>query len=89
MMVTATLQEAKAKLNSLIDAALRGEDVVFLRGSKVVVRLQPITEAELEIAPQLTDTQAERFWKEVGKTSAKTFSTSTRAVRFLKNSHRS
>jgi len=84
-MITVTLQEAKAKLNQLVDAARAGEEVVLMRGSKVVVRLQPLSERDLEIAPSLTDAQAERFWKEVKKEGKKSFRTPKSAVKFLKN----
>lgn len=83
-MITITLQEAKAKLNKLVDAALAGEDVVLLRGSKIIARLLPMTEKDLEIAPQLTDAQAERFWSEVKTKPSKKFSSPQQSVHFLK-----
>lgn len=82
-MISATLQEAKAKLNQLVEAALAGEDVVLMRGAKVVARLMPLSEENLEITPQLTDTQAERFWGEIDGESSKSFRTAQAAVRHL------
>jgi prevent-host-death family protein len=83
-MITVTLQEAKAKLNQLVDAARSGKEVVLMRGSKVVARLQPLSEADLEISPRLTDSQAERFWHEIEKSGAKKVSSPKAAVQFLK-----
>ena len=37
----------------------------MLRGSKHVVALTPITDADLELAPRLSDAQAERFWQRI------------------------
>lgn len=79
-----TLQEAKAKLNKLVEAARAGEDVILLRGSKIVARLLPISEKDLEVAGQLTDAQAERFWKEIKTKPAKTFQNPRAAVSHLK-----
>jgi prevent-host-death family protein len=64
-MITATIREARAKLNLLIDRALAGEDVVLLRGSKPVVALTPITEADLELSYRISDEQADRLWAKV------------------------
>jgi antitoxin (DNA-binding transcriptional repressor) of toxin-antitoxin stability system len=58
-----TIKEAKARLNELIEAALGGEDVVLMRGSKHVVAIVPLTEEDLYVAPRLTDDQAARLWK--------------------------
>ena len=87
-MITATLQEAKAKLNKLVDQARSGEDVVLLRGSKVVARLQSLSEMDLEVTAVLTDAQAERFWSEVEKTSEK-FKNPQTAIQHLKKIRRS
>ena len=64
-MITATIREAKAKLNDLIDKALQGEEVVLLRGSKHVVALTPVTDDDLELSAHLTDAQAGRFWDRI------------------------
>jgi prevent-host-death family protein len=58
-----TIREAKARLNALVEAAERGEQVVLMRGSKHVVAIVPISVEDLELTPSLTDSQAERFWR--------------------------
>ena len=40
------LYEAKTNLSKLIDAALRGEEVVIARGSDPVVRLVPLKDSK-------------------------------------------
>lgn len=86
-MITVTLREAKAKLNQLVEKARSGEQVVLLRGSEVVATLTPLTPEDLEIAPQLTDAQAKRFWEKVHRAPVKSFSSPSKAVAFLKKSH--
>jgi antitoxin (DNA-binding transcriptional repressor) of toxin-antitoxin stability system len=49
----------------LVEAAERGEHVVLMRGSKHVAAIVPITSDDLEIAPSLTDAQAERLWSQI------------------------
>lgn len=83
-MITVTLQEAKAKLNKLVDLTLEGEQVVLMRGAKIVATLMPLSANDLELSSQLTDTQAERFWQEVKQSNTKSFSSSKQAVEFLK-----
>ncbi len=82
-----TIKEAKAKLNELVDAAVSGEEVVLMRGSKHVAAIVPITAAELEMVPRLTDDQAARFWRllaeEEKKTGTRAFSTAAGAVAHL------
>ena len=58
-----TIKEAKAHLNELVEAAMGGEDVVLMRGSKHVAAIVPLTEADLYMAARLTDEQATRLWK--------------------------
>lgn len=58
-----TIKEAKAHLNELIEAARNGEQVVLLRGSEHVAAIVPISAADLEIKPQLTDRQADSLWQ--------------------------
>ncbi|TMQ27642.1 MAG: hypothetical protein E6J90_02055 [Deltaproteobacteria bacterium] len=58
-----TIKEAKAHLNELVEAALGGEDVVLMRGSKHVAAIVPLGEDDLQIAPRLTDEQATKIWK--------------------------
>lgn len=64
-MHTVTIREAKARLNALVDAAERGEQVVLMRGSKLVAAIVPVSPADLELAPRLTDPQAERLWRQI------------------------
>src|SRR5262245_58726468 len=58
-----TIREAKARLNELVEAATRGEQVVLMRGSKHVAALVPVSSEELELPPRLSDPQAERLWR--------------------------
>ena len=60
-----TIREAKARLNALVEAAVRGEQVVLMRGSKHVAAIVPLSAEDLELAPHLTDRQAERFWRDL------------------------
>jgi len=83
-MITATLQEAKAKLNQLVEKARSGETVVLLRGSEIVAEIRPLSSQDLEIHPSLSDRQAEKFWQEVGKSEGPSFPTTVAAVSFLK-----
>lgn len=83
-MITATLQEAKAKLNKLVELAQAGQEVVLFRGSRVVARILPLSEKDLELAARLSDAQADRFWKEIRKERGKGFPGPQAAVRHLK-----
>ncbi len=83
-MKTFTLQEAKAKLNQLVDDALAGEDVVLMRGSKIVATIRPLTEADLDISPRLTNRQAERFWQQASESKKRGFRGPREAVTSLK-----
>lgn len=82
-----TLREAKAHLNELVEAATRGEQVVLMRGSKHVVALVPLSADELELAPRLSDPQAERLWKRLASESrggrSRVFETPEDAVAYL------
>jgi len=60
-----TIREAKARLNALVDAAERGEQVVLMRGSRLVAAIVPVSLDDFELAPRLTDPQAERLWKQI------------------------
>jgi prevent-host-death family protein len=40
------IHEAKTQLSKLIEAALRGEEVVIARANKPVVRLEPVAEQQ-------------------------------------------
>lgn len=83
-MVTVTLQEAKAKLNQLVEKALAGEVVVLMRRAQIVAMIHPISSDDIEVHPQLTDLQAKRFWEGIGKEKKKKFSGSGKAIRALK-----
>jgi antitoxin (DNA-binding transcriptional repressor) of toxin-antitoxin stability system len=60
-----TIREAKARLNALVEAAERGEQVVLMRGSRHVAQIVPLVAQDLEVAPRLSDGQAERLWREL------------------------
>jgi prevent-host-death family protein len=64
-MEAVTIREAKARLNALVEAAERGEQVVLMRGSKLVAAIVPISAHDLELASSLTDPQAERLWRQL------------------------
>ena len=64
-MEAVNIREAKARLNALVEAAERGEQVVLMRGSKLVAAIVPLSAEDLEITPRLTDRQAERFWRQL------------------------
>jgi antitoxin (DNA-binding transcriptional repressor) of toxin-antitoxin stability system len=62
-MQAVTIRDAKARLDALVEAAERGEQVVLMRGAKHVALIVPPSEADLEVSPRLADSQAERFWR--------------------------
>lgn len=64
-MEAVTIREAKARLNALVEAAERGEQVVLMRGSRLVAAIVPVSAADLELAPRLSDPQAERLWQQL------------------------
>lgn len=64
-MQAVTIREAKARLNALVEAAERGEQVVLMRGSRLVAAIVPVSAADLELGPRLSDPQAERFWRQL------------------------
>ena len=64
-MEAVTIREAKARLNALVEAAERGEQVVIMRGSKLVAAIVPVSENDFELHPRLTDAQAERLWRQI------------------------
>jgi prevent-host-death family protein len=87
-----TIREAKARLNALIDAAERGEQVVLMRGSRLVAAIVPVSADDLELAPRLTDPQAERLWRQIDGERASgaslVFETPEKAVAHLASSPR-
>jgi prevent-host-death family protein len=82
-----TIREAKARLNELVEAATRGEQVVLMRGSKHVAALVPVSTEELELPPRLSDPQAERLWRRLARElrdgSSVAFETPEKAVAYL------
>ena len=62
-MQAVTIREAKARLNALVQAAERGEQVVLMRGSKLVAAIVPVSADDFELGPRLSDQQAERLWR--------------------------
>jgi antitoxin (DNA-binding transcriptional repressor) of toxin-antitoxin stability system len=64
-MQAVTIREAKARLNALVEAAERGEQVVLMRGAQHVALIVPLSAEDLEVAPRLSDRQAERLWREI------------------------
>ena len=58
------VHEAKSQLSKLIEATLRGEDVVIARGDKPVVRMVPVVARQqvvFGIIPELVGTEAPDF----------------------------
>ncbi len=64
-MQAVTIREAKARLNALVEAAQRGEQIVLMRGSTHVAAIVPLSSDDLEMAPRLSDPQAERLWRQL------------------------
>lgn len=87
-MIAVTIKEAKARLNRLIDEAAGGEQVVFMRGSKHVAALVPVTAEDIELSPRLTDDQAARLWKaladEQARGTTQVFESAPEAVEHLR-----
>jgi prevent-host-death family protein len=88
-MKAVTIREAKARLNALVEAAERGEQIVLMRGSKHVAAIVAISADDLELAPTLTDAQADRFWRQLREEreagAAMVFDSPERAVTSLRN----
>lgn len=70
-MICATMKDAKARLNRLVQSAEQGESVVLMRGSRHVAAIVPISEDDLELSLSLTDEQAGRFWQSIEETPLK------------------
>lgn len=64
-MICATLKEAKAKLNKLVEQAVSGEDVVLMKGSRHVAAIVRISEDDLELVPRLSNIQATHLWEQI------------------------
>lgn len=54
-MSTHSVAEAKNRLSSLIERALRGEEVVITRHGRPVVELRPLTGAARPVTPEALD----------------------------------
>jgi prevent-host-death family protein len=79
-----TIKEAKAHLNELVDAAVAGQQVVLMRGSKHVAAIVPVTAEELELPTRLTDEQASRLWRSLAEQDVATYGSVERAVAALR-----
>ena len=49
-----TVSQAKSQLSAYIKSAEQGEQVVIMRGSKPAVLLRPVSEKDLNLAPELS-----------------------------------
>ena len=47
-----TIQQATEQLSSLIEATLRGEEVIIVQGDAPIVKLTPISPTEQSVIPQ-------------------------------------
>jgi prevent-host-death family protein len=70
-MICATLKEAKATLNKLVEQAAAGEEVVLMRGSRHVAVIMPISDDDIELSVRLSDAQAARLWERIDGEIAK------------------
>jgi prevent-host-death family protein len=88
-MKAVTIREAKARLNALVEAAERGEQIVLMRGSKHVAAIVPVSADDLELAPSLTDAQADRLWRQLHEErhagTSMVFDSPERAATFLRS----
>ena len=61
--------------------------MVLMRGAKHVALIVPLTEADLEVSPRLTDAQAERLWRQIAGErrdgASLVMETAAKAVAFL------
>ena len=89
-MQAVTIREAKTRLNELINAAARGEQVVLMRRSQHVATIVPISARDVELITSITDAQADRFWQglheESEQKASATFKSVDMAVRALRKS---
>ncbi len=87
-MVAVTLKSAKARLNELVNRALEGEDIVLMKGSRHVAQIMPISDADIAIAPRLTNAEAKRFIDNIERQRAegrtRVFSSAEEAVEHLR-----
>jgi antitoxin (DNA-binding transcriptional repressor) of toxin-antitoxin stability system len=64
-MICATLKDAKATLNKLVEYATAGEDVILMKGSRHVAAIVSISEDDLELSSRLSDAKAAALWKRI------------------------
>jgi prevent-host-death family protein len=84
-MITRSISEARRQLGALIELARQGEDVVIIKDSKPVVSLRPVTEADLELVPEITDAQAKRILEwDRKQPPGKKFDSPEAAARYIK-----
>ena len=62
-MQAVTIREAKTRLNELINALARGEQIVIMRRSQHVATIVPISARDVELVIRITDAQADRLWQ--------------------------
>jgi len=80
-MICATLKEAKATLNKLVEQAAAGEEVVLMRGSRHVAVIMPISDEDIELSARLSDAQATRLWERIDGEIAKGSAVELKAAR--------
>ena len=80
-MICATLKQAKATLNKLVEQAAAGEDVVLMRGSRHVAMIMPISDEDIELSARLSDLQAARLWEQIDAEIAKGSAVEIKAAR--------
>ena len=87
-MQAVTIREAKTRLNELVNAAARGEQVILMRRSQHVATIVPISDRDLELVTGISDAQAGRLWQslseEAERKSSATFKSVETAVRTLR-----
>jgi prevent-host-death family protein len=83
-MITRSISEARRELGRLIEQARQGQDVVIIKDSRPVAALRPIDDADLDLAPEITDAQAQALWKWSEAQPSKTFNSPESAVKYLK-----
>jgi len=64
-MICATLKDAKATLNKLVEYATAGEDVILMKGSRHVAAIVSISDADLELSSRLSDAKAAALWHRI------------------------
>jgi antitoxin (DNA-binding transcriptional repressor) of toxin-antitoxin stability system len=60
-----TVSQAKSQLSAYIKFAESGEQVVIMRGSKPAVLLRPVSEADLNLAPEIPPSALAAFEAEI------------------------